>query len=195
MSETNVMIDIETLGTKPGCVVCSIGAVAWCWDSELQPTFFTGIAIDDCQTFRLEIDAGTLLWWLEQDEVVRNRALRGSTGLLHALYGLSDFIEREAPAESRIIWAKPPSFDVALLEECYRRVRVKAPWHFRDVRDVRTYIAAARALGFEEPPRTSGQAHDTLDDAMHQVSVVRAAHQVLLAGRNARGREQSGVQC
>lgn len=202
MSEINVMIDIETLGTKPGCVVCSIGAVAWQWEDPLfcVDAFSTQISISSCLERGLQIEAETLSWWMNQGEEARGRALFGTTDLDDALIQLAIFIQhskfRDRDRRDPVIWAKGPAFDVSILEECYRRVRARSPWNFRRVRDVRTFLAAAEVVGFVEPRRGPDLLkHDAVADAKHQALVVRGAHAALVLARNARTSEQTGVQC
>ena len=60
-----VMIDIETLGKKPGCVVLSVGAVVM--DMEKLKTVARSYwVLDTKEQEHFKIDADTVLWWIQQ---------------------------------------------------------------------------------------------------------------------------------
>lgn len=123
----HVMIDIESLGTKPGAVVASIGAVVF------QPTYrepigrscSSTIDIADAQKHGLTIDADTVEWWMRQSDAARASTFKGEWHLDEALAHLSAFVDeaRVFSTEGSLrIWAHSPSFDLALLEAAYSAV-------------------------------------------------------------------------
>ncbi len=66
---THAMIDIETLGTEPGSVVLSVGAVKFDPFNNIEPNNGKHWMLDvDAQTNvgRL-VDESTLAWWGKQD--------------------------------------------------------------------------------------------------------------------------------
>jgi hypothetical protein len=64
----NVMVDIETLGTEPGCVVLSIGAVAFDKEMGFVEDFYEVINTVDSFSEGLTYDNDTLAWWKKQPE-------------------------------------------------------------------------------------------------------------------------------
>jgi len=66
---THVMVDIETLGQRPGNhVILSIAAVKF--DSEgvhMQDLFDEEISKESCEKYGMESDEGTVEWWDKQD--------------------------------------------------------------------------------------------------------------------------------
>jgi DNA polymerase III epsilon subunit-like protein len=128
----NVMIDIETLGTSPGCVVVSIGAVKFDFNTGITSEFYASVDIDDCQLHGLEIDSETMKWWMEQPDAVQDQ-LHGGETLVGALNNLSQFIESQDK-----IWANSPSFDCSILEAAYEAVGQSVPWEYYNQRDYRT---------------------------------------------------------
>lgn len=142
------MIDIETLGTKPGSVIASIGAVAF--DAkEILHVFDVTIDMEDAQQHGLTIDAATVKWWLQQSESARGALTVNCWALEPALNGLSNFIDCERrragvmDPNSIRIWAKPVMFDIPLLEAAYRATGIDIPWHYREPRYLRTLLEAA----------------------------------------------------
>lgn len=163
---SNAMIDIETLGTDPGAVIVSIGAVRFSVDGDgdgdgaagIEDELFVSVDIESCQDHGLEIDANTLAWWLGQSAEARKQ-LSGGDDLESALRELRAFVD-----DCDEVWANSPSFDLEILAEAYDRVGLSVPWQFWQERDYRT----CRAV-LEWPDREQeGTAHDALDDARFQ---------------------------
>src|SRR5688572_9943106 len=102
---THVMVDIETLGSAPGSVILSIGAV-WFGDDGLGSEFYRTVDIFDSLLRGLTIDAATVAWWRDQgvraQRVAQDRDAMRDLG--EALYDLGRFLDRK-PAESNV-WAK-----------------------------------------------------------------------------------------
>ena len=165
---TRVMLDLETLGTDPGCVILSIGAVRFDSDGPTDDEFHKSISLASCTDAGLEIDVGTLEWWLGQDEAARE-VLTGGHDLRETLHGFQTWYQYADPDE---IWAFSPSFDCAILEAAYEAVDYRVPWSYRDERCARTLAALPGAV------RTEGEAdethHDALDDARWQARNVSA---------------------
>lgn len=156
------MIDIETLGLEPGAAILSIGAVTFS-ESGLGDPFYEEVSLPSCQSAGLEIDAGTLDWWLNQSDQV-NSVLTGGQPLEEVLAEFTAWL----PATDREIWANSPSFDCAILEAAYQAVGREAPWTYEDKRDVRTIKSLPIAPDLE----MEGNEHDALDDAKYQARVV-----------------------
>jgi len=165
MSEpTRLMLDIETLGTEPGCAICSIGAVVFSTDG-LSDRETWSVDIASCQSLGMRIDAETLHWWLDQSPTVRE--LRGGEELPQVLHEFAGFT-READADE--IWANSPSFDCEILADAYGRVDIEQPWDYWDERCFRTLKNLPGAADIDR----QGDHHDALDDAAHQARVASA---------------------
>lgn len=168
------MIDIETLGTTPGSVILSIGAVGF------DPT--TGqqdagvhILIDpaNAQAAGLTIDASTVDFWLTQSQAARD-ALR--TGLRVSLAaGLETLSAYWRAQGGEFFWAHGPDFDGVLLSAAYRAVERTAPWRYSKARCTRTIYAASGV----SPDRAAGTHHSALDDARSQADAVHRAYLAL----------------
>ena len=156
-----VMVDIETLGREPGCVVVSIGAVRFGYG--IKDELDLDVAPTSCQRAGLDIDAETLAWWLTQGEAARSQLLGGQP-LAEALDELASFI----PAENKEVWAKSPAFDLAILEAAFEAVGQPTPWEFYETRDVRTIVNLECAVDIDH----QGIEHDAVDDARFQARQV-----------------------
>ena len=156
-----IMVDIETLGVSPGSAILSIGAIRFD-EGGIGEQYYREISLKSCQEAGLEIDAGTLEWWLSQDEAVTD-VLRGGDRLADVLEEFRGYYH-----DTEEIWANSPSFDCALLESAYDAVGMDEPWHYSDTRDFRTIRSLPCAVEVER----EGVAHNALDDARYQARVV-----------------------
>ena len=67
---SNLMLDIETLGTGPNSVILSIGAVEFD-ETGVISKFYEAIDPESCTDWGLQIDARTVLWWMDQNDAAR----------------------------------------------------------------------------------------------------------------------------
>lgn len=78
------MLDLETLGTRPGSVITSIGAVKFA-AGQITSDFYVRIDMQSSVEAGLVIDPATLLWWLQRSEKARSELLAPSVPLRSAL--------------------------------------------------------------------------------------------------------------
>jgi hypothetical protein len=168
------MIDIETLGTTPGSLILSVGAV--CFDQRgVHHDKKAEWVIDpaSCTAVGLTIDPATVAWWMKQSDVARSAVFPLTTrGLNLALIELAAAFEMWGGEQ---VWCHGATFDVPLLDAAYRATMLKAPWKFWNVRCTRTLYELADV----QPDRTKGTHHNALDDAIAQAEAAVLAHQKL----------------
>ena len=73
----DVMLDLETLGTRPGCVILTLGAVKFDPYSLREPDsgIYFRVDVDEQTALGREVQEDTLNWWLNQSEDIREEAL------------------------------------------------------------------------------------------------------------------------
>lgn len=157
-----VMIDLETLGTEPGCSILSIGAVRFNEDGVTDDAFHRSISLKSCEAAGLEIDAETLGWWLGRNAEAQT-VLSGGDDLKHVLEDFSVWYDQAVE-----VWAYSPQFDCAILSAAYDAVDILPPWSYRDERCARTLSNLPVANDVEH----DGVDHDALDDAVNQAEMV-----------------------
>lgn len=162
MRPRGVMVDLETLGTAPGSIILSIGAVSFGPKKEHVSTFYERISIASCQEHGMTFDADTLAWWMLQSAEARAEAFSGALPLPLVLERFNGFLGRDAKDVE--IWGNGASFDNALLASAYRAAKLPLPWKFWNERCYRTM----KALYPEVPCERTGTHHNALDDAMTQ---------------------------
>lgn len=153
------MLDLETLGNRPGCVIVSIGAVIF-GGGEIRGVFYHRVDAEDCVRFGLTLDASTVLWWMRQSAEARSELSQPGLLLTEALSKFSRFVS-DPDAE---VWGNGASFDNAILSEAYVRTSLHRPWKYFNDRCYRT----VKALHPEIPMERTGTHHNALDDAKSQ---------------------------
>jgi hypothetical protein len=173
---THVMTDIESLGTRPGCVVLAAAFVRF--SDEAHTTL--NISVPDQQALGLEIDPDTAAWWAQQEAKHPGAwaaATANPTPLRVALEHFSAWLNWAEPDEwTRMIWCHGATFDAPILSELYRRAGMEAPWKFWNIQCTRTLynLASVNPKEFAVPPP-----HVALNDAIGQTRAANAALGVL----------------
>lgn len=171
------MIDLETMGTSPGCAIASIGAVIFnpekgtVGDTALDK-FYAVVDLASCQSVGLTMDAGTVYWWLSQSQKAREALCKEKKSLQEALQALSSWY---AQHNAKRVWCHGATFDVPILDAAYRACGIGTPWKFWDVRDTRTIFD----LSDVEIQRNTGIHHNALDDSINQADAVCRAYKRL----------------
>lgn len=172
---THIMLDIETLGTRPGCVVLAAAFVRF--SDEAHTTL--NLSIPDQQALGLEIDPETHAWWGEQEAKHPGAwatATSNPTPLRAALEHFSAWIAWASSGEAPLIWCHGATFDAPILGELYRRAGIEPPWRFWNIQCTRTLynLASISPKDFAVPPP-----HVALNDAIGQTRAANAALRVL----------------
>jgi len=149
------MLDLETLGTHPGCVILSIGAVKFD-RTGLGKTFYARVDAQSCVDAGLEIDPATVMWWLGQGEAARREVSLPGQPLDEVLEA---FLAFYTPGDR--VWGNGADFDNAILVEAFLACRLARPWAHKLNRCYRTVRA--------QYPHPGGVvAHHALEDAKAQ---------------------------
>jgi exodeoxyribonuclease VIII len=139
------MVDIETLGLPPTAPIVSIGAAIFDPASagDIEETLFAPIALEDALQLG-PVNPVTLRWWLEQPREVQAQ-LMATPSTEHGLHtALAQLGMLYLKHNCRGVWAKGTAFDVSLLDHAYSAIGLRAPWHYRDVLDMRTLYQMLR---------------------------------------------------
>lgn len=173
--KTNVMVDLETLGTRPGCKVVSIGAAVFDSAGVSDTQQFRAIINRYLQPTALHENIGTLVWWSTQSTEAKARIFdtpAQAKPLTVALADFSDWINSLGP--DVLVWGNGADFDNPILSAAYYACGLAQPWGqwnsrcYRTLKNLRPDIKLVR----------TGLHHDALDDATsqaaHAVSILNA---------------------
>lgn len=165
----DVMIDIETPGTKPGCGVLSIGAAYFDRQGNVGGKFYACMGLNGFAVG--SVDPGTLLWWSNQSDQAKMDLFSGKDLPSDVVDQLQKFIKPSAK-----VWGNGSTFDISILEAWFGLLGKEVPWKFWNVRDVRTVVdlldIPKKNMVFE------GTAHNALDDVIHQIKYMTKAMKV-----------------
>ncbi len=180
--KTRIMLDLETLGTAPGSVILSIGAVKFN-ENGVYDDFHIGINIQSCLDAGLTISGDTLMWWMDPE---RNDARAQWVDpsfdkfvLPSALHQFSNWVF--TPHSEIEMWGNGASFDNSILGAAYDKIGLQAPWK-RDFAN-RCYRTMKSMYPQIRMPKREGTHHNAVDDATSQVNhlILMPAFQELCA--------------
>lgn len=164
---TDVMLDLETLGTAPGCVILSIGAVAFYpRQQKLGKEFYVVVNQASCESYGLSVTPETQAWWARQSERARSVLMLAQNGLGVDLQdALDQFTAYLSGLESPVrVWGNGSDFDQPILAAAYAACGEDVPWKFWDNRCYRTL----KSIVPGPPLKREGTYHNALDDAKSQ---------------------------
>lgn len=179
----DIMLDLETLGTRPGCIVVSVGAVGFDrYTGAILREFYRVIDLADSQRHGLTVEVGAVAWWMRQSDEARAVFSTSEFDVTPLARAASDFAEwfAECGGGACPIWSHGAAFDLPIWEAALAAAGWPAPWAFWMVRDTRTVYDLT---GFD--PHTikrEGTYHNALDDARHQVRCLMAATSGVIDG-------------
>lgn len=167
------MLDLETFGTRPGCVIRSIGAVMFDPQIEaLGAEFYVNVDRQSCEDVFLTVDPKTAEWWKRQSLVAQQALLVNPVPLADALMMLNTWWVTN---KAERVWSHGANFDQPILEACYHANGGKpgVPWEFWNSRCTRTLFDAA---GVDARKLAAGETkHNATDDARIQARAVQTA--------------------
>jgi hypothetical protein len=162
----DVMLDLETMGRRPGCAIVSIGAVDFSLtEGRTGEPFYINVDLESCVRLGLTTDPSTIVWWLKQSDAARGALTRKPAMIEAALYEFRRYLERCGPLNEIRLWGNGPSFDNAILGYAYEAAALEQPWKFWNDRCFRTVTGMFPSV---EKRRREGTHHNALDDAIYQ---------------------------
>lgn len=165
----DVMLDIETLSTRPWSVILTLGAVKFSpWDGDVDQGqgLYLKPDVDEQLAMDRHVQDETVAWWATQTEEVREEAM-GTEGRI-SVNEMIDQLNRFLVGADNI-WCQGPAFDIVILEDLYRQADRPTPWQFWQIRDSRTLFSV------HGDPRDKGRhgAHNALIDCYYQARAVQ----------------------
>lgn len=165
----DLMVDLETLGTKSDAVVLSIGA---CFFDRKKKTlgekFYLVLTIQDQINAGRKVNAATLQWWLKQNNAAQSVFLQEGTQTVQALTQFTTWITTNGNPNIKV-WGNGSTFDVSIMEHIFDMFLVTIPWKYSKVRDLRTFTE--ECANNSAVTRSDGH-HNALTDAIDQANYV-----------------------
>jgi DNA polymerase III epsilon subunit-like protein len=172
---SDVMFDLETLGTTADAVIMSVGAVKFDLRSGKieDDAFYRSISIESNFDLRRRVSEDTLIWWMKQGAAAQTVFHEAKETLSVVLEELSDWIGNK----KSLVWSNGADFDIPMLAHAFTQCQIEIPWEFYNARCVRTYkkLPGAENIKIEQ----IGVKHNALADAYHQAVLVSIIHNTL----------------
>lgn len=172
----HIMVDLETLDTKPIAVIRQIGYCIFDpFGTDVISSQLVHVDISDQVEMGRSISPETFCWWLKQDEASRT-AMADFSNDISPRYALKQFSAEFIQGEPTFVWGHGATFDPILLENLYTMVDDDdVPWKYNAVRDTRTLFALIP--NFEMVKNT--EKHNAKADAIAQALSVQKAYREL----------------
>lgn len=186
----DVMVDIETLGTKSDSTIIQISAIAF--DIRTGTHLYTFNEIADITMNRyMKVDGSTIKWWLNTDKelltTLINSGTHSSQEILHKFYVWLNNLSMDM--KNVYLWGNGILFDNKMIQHQFESIGLDYPIFYRNDRDVRTILElASMASGLTEQyikdmsKNENLVHHNALDDTIYQISLVRECFRILTEG-------------
>jgi DNA polymerase III epsilon subunit-like protein len=177
------MVDLETMGTTPGCALVSIGIVAFNPHTANVDEVFTDVGFytvvnrTSCLDNFLHEDEATKTWWAGQalkypqaGEAVEEYRADAGLPLREALEAMVDYVSNHGYPKDAKVYGNGADFDNPILNVAARMVDLELPWKWGN-RCYRTLKNLDELLGpsYAAPKlQRVGTYHHALDDAKSQ---------------------------
>jgi len=176
----DLMVDIETLGTKSNSVITQIGAVFFDrYTGKTGEELSINIQIQDCLDKGLQVDAGAIKFWLGQ---TGRSFLKEPVALQTALDSLRKHYKLHKDV---LVWAHA-TFDFPILANAYEVIKQGFAFLYKNLRDIRTLVDLAKLdyKKFKEDGAKDPKTHNALSDCLYQVKYCVEAFNKLRKERN-----------
>jgi hypothetical protein len=173
----NVMIDLETMSTKPRAAIASLGAVLFdpyreqTVDELMQPTNIFYMRCDLRTQPQRHFDPDTIYWWLRQSHQARASLAVNPMPIHEVLKHFTDFLTINQVKRG---WSFGANFDHVVVQTMYNDF--KAPYQIRYSEQL-CARTICKMSGVTCPD--SGVGHDALDDAVRQARWLQSAFKAL----------------
>lgn len=159
-----IMLDLETMGTKPDAAIVAIGAVSF--DNEkIIDKFYCEVSLKSSVEMGASICTDTVIWWMGQSLEAR-RLFDDNNNAKDIIEALISFEKwyTENKKFGNEVWGNGAAFDNVVLNSAYRLAGIKAPWPFWADMCYRTIKNLNQCVPFFRV----GTHHNALDDAESQ---------------------------
>lgn len=161
----NVMLDLETMGTKPNAPIIAIGAAMFNTTLGIYKTFYTNVDLVSTVDNGAVIDPNTVMWWMKQDKIAQEALLKDGVDICSALHDFSAWLNDDVSGDTRI-WGNGATFDNVILSTAYGMAGINKPWKYYNDMCYRTIKNLAPSIELVR----YGIHHNALDDAISQAN-------------------------
>ena len=176
MKYTDLMIDIETAGRRPGCAIIQIAAVPFNANTGdiSTNTFKMDINLDNQFKNKFGYCQNTLSWWRKTNKNLFEQLATSKNSYVTVGKEFQDYFNSLKDHKKIRTWGNSARFDMGIIEGWYIRAigfNFNAFWNTWLERDVRTIgcLSPSIKLG----TKFEGEKHNAIDDCKHQIKYCR----------------------
>jgi len=160
---TDVMLDLETIGTNYNAAIIQIGACYFDrYTGRIGEEFILNVDANSSLIKGFEANWDTIKWWFVQsDQARRVFALIEGIDVEQAIHKVNVFL-----SEAKIIWSHA-TFDFVILMNHFHKLNIRPKFGYKTARDLRTLVDLAD-VKCKSYPR-EGVHHNALDDCRYQI--------------------------
>lgn len=167
----NFMTDIETTSTSPDFGgILQIACVPFDLQSrEISHDMFNFSMWLPTHRFW---DESTRSWWMSQNQEVYAKITEKALDPTETMRSFSEWVTGIAGIMPPMFWAKPITFDYPFCSSYFKQLGINNPFHYRNARDVNTFIEARTQRPINETwdkVQAKGDKHNALHDCIFQV--------------------------
>jgi exodeoxyribonuclease VIII len=157
--EVHVMLDLETVSTKPNAGIIEIAAIVL--HTFKGANFHRYIKTDS----RFDISDDSMNWWKRQPPELREKAFNGIAPTEEVLLEFQDFLL--SLGGKIILWGNGADFDNVILASAYRTCGISVPWNFYNNRCFRTLKSLYPHIRHSFTGTKHNALHDAINQAVH----------------------------
>ena len=185
------MVDVEALGSGKNGRLIQLGAVGFDFNEGVLEVHELLQMEDRCFNMRVALYPGAVeepsnvAFWLDPKQAPAHTEIMRMEEhpLPEVLTKFSKFLKEWLGTRGKL-WAKPPQFDLRLIDDAYTLAGIPRPWEYRHEHDLRTLLYIARQVplsGFKAPDVSNAKLvpHYALHDAVEQAVIAQAAYRSL----------------
>lgn len=135
----HVMIDLETLDTKPSSRILSVGAIRFNGKGQCAETvLYAHPSMEEQKDKGRTTSASTITFWERQSSQAREEAFKlekDRCSIEQLNKDMTAFFQNV-----EYVWGNSPSFDLMILRDLFDQFELNTPWKFWQERDVRTIL-------------------------------------------------------
>ena len=175
----DVMVDIETLGTKSDSTIFQISAVAFDIATGRHFDKFNRIAdITKNEDYEMNVTGSTLVWWLNTNpELLADLLNKGKGSSKRLLEDFHRWLE-ELDSNDIHLWGNGILFDNKMIQHQFELNGLEYPIKYKNDRDLRTLVDLTCAkLGLTEKELRNKyydpalEPHDAFNDVINQINI------------------------
>lgn len=168
------MVDLETLGVRPGCAILSIATVPfdpYGTNIDIAGSYYSNVELSSCFDATLGVEPDTLQWWLTEAPEAARKGLYNPTpvGLESVIDTWDRWLEYLGDPAKAFFWSHG-NFDFPIWSFARHMYGKDDCWDYRNMRDTRTLFDI---MDFDWSGKVT--AHNSLQDAAAQCAAVQQA--------------------